>query len=308
MAKGQYDKAVDALEFYLSNISENATLHKILANAYLSQGKYESALVEADNMFSLDPTHFRNFSLRGDLFYYQGDLLKAEGEYLKLLETEEPTAHNEGLRKLSALYVLQGRNEEALEQLEQGIDLGDMLGETGWKSWFHWYSAYIQLGAGNFAEALEACENSLSAALEAGESNLRRRALHMKGLILLRKKEPAEAQKIAEELKNVVEGGLGKNTMRYHNHLLGMIELDKGNFEGAAGEFKKAITLLPEEYNVDHVQAVFIYPLAIAYSELGNEGAAQKEYNKIISLTTGRFYTGDIFTEAQKMLSVLQSQ
>jgi tetratricopeptide (TPR) repeat protein len=308
MAKGQYDKAAEALEFYLSSISENATLYRILANTYLSQGRYDSALVEADNMFSLDPTHFRSFSLRGDLSLYQGDLTKAESEYQQLLETKEPTAHNEGLRKLSALYVLQGRYEEALEQLDQGIDLGDMLGEKGWKSWFHLYSAYIHLLSENIAEALEDCEKSLRSAGDAGESGLYRRALHMKGLIHLGKKEPAEAQRIAEELKSVVEGGLARNAMRYYHHLVGMIEMDKNNFQGAVEEFKKATALLPAEYNVNHRQAMFIYPLALAYSELGNADAAQREYEKIVSLTTGRFYCGDILTEAQKQLASLQNQ
>jgi len=308
MAKGQYDKAVDVLESYLSDVSENASIYKALADAYLSQGKYESALVEADKVFSLDPTHFRNFSLRGDLSFYQGDLAKAESEYQKLLETKEPTAHNEGLRKLSALYVLQGRYEDALEQLEQGIDLGDMLGETGWKAWFHLYSAYIHLRSESFADALEDCEHSLSAAMEAGESHLRRRALHMKGLIHLGKKEPAETQRIAVELKDKVEAGMAKNAMRYYHHLVGMIEMDKDKFEDAAEEFKKAQALLPEEYNVNHEQALFIYPLAVAYVESGDADAAQQEYQKIVSLTTGRFYAGDVYVDVQKQLSSLRNQ
>ncbi|MFC2165087.1 protein kinase [Acidobacteriota bacterium] len=308
MAKGQYDKAVDALEFYLSNISENATLYKILAETYLSQGKYELALVEADKMFSLDPTHYRNFSLRGDLSFYQGDLAKAESEYQKLLEIKEPTAHNEGLRRLSAVYVLQGRYEEALEQLEQGSDLGDMLGETGWKAWFYLYSAYIHLRSESFAEALVNCENSLSAAMEAGESHLRRRALHMKGLIHLGKKEPAEAQRIAVELKSLVEAGMAKNAMRYYHHLVGMIELNERNFESAAKEFKRALALLPEQYNVNHEQALFIHALATAHSESGDADAAQQEFEKIASLTTGRFYAGDVFNDSQKKLANLQNK
>jgi serine/threonine protein kinase/Tfp pilus assembly protein PilF len=308
MAKGQYEEAVDTLEYYLAKVSENASIYKTLADVYLSQGKYDAAFVEAENMFSLDPTHFRNFSLRGDLSFYQGDWAKAESEYQRLLETKVPTAHNEGLRKLSALYVLQGRYEDALEQLEQGIDLGDMLGEAGWKAWFHLYLAYIHLRSENFSEALEACEDSLSAAAEAGESNLYRRALHMKGLIHLEKGELAVAQRVASELKSVIEQGFVKNAIRYYHHLLGMIEMDKGNFGGATKEFQKAIALLPSEYDVNHEHALFIYPLAQAYAELGNADSAQKEYEKIVSLTTGRYYAGDIFTQAQEKLTSLQNQ
>jgi tetratricopeptide (TPR) repeat protein len=209
------------------------------------------------------------------------------------LETKEPAAHNDGLRKLSALHVLQGRYEEALDQLEQGIDLGDMLGETGWKAWFHLYTAYIHLQSESLTEALEACENSLSAAMDAGESNLHRRALHMKGLIHLSRKEPAEAQRITGELKDLVEA---------------MIAMDKNKFESAAEEFKKALALLPEQYDVNHEQASFIYALATAHSESGDANAARQEYEKIVSLTTGRFYAGDVYVDAQKQLSSLQNR
>jgi len=308
MAKGQYDKAVDALEFYLVHISENSSIYRALTDVYLCQGKYDLALVEADKVLSLDPSHFRNFSLRGDLALYQGDLTKAEGEYQKLLETKEPAAHNEGLRKLSALYVLQGRYEDAFEQIEQGIDLGDMLGETGWKAWFHLYSAYLNLRTDSLAEALRNCDESLSAALNGGESNLHRRALHMKGLIHLEKKETAEARKIADQLKVLVETGLSKSAMRYYHHLVGMIELNSNNIDGAKVEFDKAIALLPAECNVDHEQILFLYPMAEVYSKSADNEGARREYERILSLTTGRFYAGDIFTDARKQLLALQNQ
>ena len=308
MAKGKYSRAEDALKFYLTNVSGNPSIHKALADSYLAQEKYETALVEADNMFSLDPTHFWNFSLRGDLGFFQGDLAVAEKEYQKLLETKEPSAHNEGLRKLAALYVLQGRYEDASEKLELGIDLGDMLGEDGWKAWFHLYSSYVLLRSEKLDDALEACENSLDAAAEAGDSSLQRRALHMKGLIFLESKEPSDVQKIAGELKSLVESGLAKNAMRYYYHLVGMIELGRNNFPKARDAFVKALEMLPEEYNVNHEQALFVYPLAKTYSDLGETESALQEYEKLISLTTGRFYTGDILSMAQKELAVLRNQ
>jgi serine/threonine protein kinase/Tfp pilus assembly protein PilF len=308
MAKGQYGKAVDALESYLTNVAENPSIYKALADAYLAQGKFESARVEADNMFALDPTHFWNFSLRGDLSFYQGNLAGAENEYQKLLETKKPAAHNEGLRKLSALYVLQERYEDALEQLELGIDLGDMLVETEWKAWFHLYSAYVRLRSEQFDDALESCESSLKAAEEAGDSSLQRRALHMRGLIHLERKKPAEAQRTAAELKDLIESGLAKNAMRYYYHLVGMIELNGKNFLKARDAFAKAVDLLPREYDTNDAQALFIYPLARTYIELGDAGAARKQFKNIVSLTTGRFYSGDIFTTAQKQLAALRNQ
>jgi serine/threonine protein kinase/Tfp pilus assembly protein PilF len=303
MAKGQNDRAVDVLEYFLENISENASIHESLAHVYIAQAKYDLAQGEADKIFSLDPTHFRNFSLRGDLHFYQGNLTKAESEYQKLLETKEPSAHNAGLRRLAALYVMQGRYAEALEQLEQGVDLGDMLDETSWKAWFLLYMAYVHLRSANLDNALEACENSKNVAMENGDANLLRRALHMRGLIQLDRDGKAEAQKTAEELRSLIESGMVKKAIRYSHNLFGMIKLKEGNLDDAVEELLRAKSLLPVQFDVDHGQAFFLYPLAMAFSDAGNSDAAQKEYEMILSLTTGRFYYGDLYLKAQEQLS-----
>jgi serine/threonine protein kinase/Tfp pilus assembly protein PilF len=63
-AKGQNDRAVEVLEYFIENFAENASIHESLARVYIVQGKYDLAQSEADKIFSLDPTHFRNFSLK----------------------------------------------------------------------------------------------------------------------------------------------------------------------------------------------------------------------------------------------------
>jgi serine/threonine protein kinase/Flp pilus assembly protein TadD len=306
-SKGQNDQAVDILEYFLENISENASIHESLARVYIAQGKYDLAQIEADRIFSIDPTHFRNFSLKGDLCFYQGDFANAEREYQKLLETKEPIAHNTGLRSLAALYVMQGNYSESLEQLEQGVDLGDMLGETSWKSWFYLYQAYIHLRSGSLDSAMEASDNSRSVALESGNVSFVRRALFMRGLIQIERGEKDEAQKTAEELRSLIESGMAKKAIRYSHNLFGIIKMNENSINDAIEELKKAQSLLPAEYEVDHGQAFFLYPLAIAYSNAGDNDAAQEEYKRILSLTTGRFYYGDLYVSAQEQLTFLRN-
>jgi serine/threonine protein kinase/Tfp pilus assembly protein PilF len=306
-AKGQNDRAVDVLEYFLENIAENASIHESLARVYIAQREFDLAQREVDNIFSLDPTHFRNFSLKGDLNFYKGDFTQSESEYLKLLETKEPIAHNTGLRSLAALYVIQGNYSEAIEQLEQGVDLGDMLGEKSWKSWFYLYMAYVHLRSGNLDFAWEACENSKNTALESGETNFVRRAIHMRGLIQLERNEKDEAQKTAEELRSQIESGMVKKAARYSHNLFGIIKQKEGNLDGAIEELQETKSLLPGEYEKDHGQAFFLFPLAMAYSDAGNNDAAQQEYEKILSLTTGRFYYGDLYITAQEKLNLLRN-
>ncbi|NIM59002.1 MAG: protein kinase, partial [Candidatus Aminicenantes bacterium] len=180
-AKGLYDKGRDVLKFYLKDITDNAFIRFNLANNYLYQGKYNLAQAELAKAFSLDQTHYYNSLIKGDIQYYKQDLNNAEKEYLKLLETAEPKAYEEGTKRLGALYLLQGMFEKSREQVKQGIALAVMLGETEWSSWFHLYLASMHLRSGNLEEALKECNEALTIASEAGILNRQREALYFKG-------------------------------------------------------------------------------------------------------------------------------
>jgi hypothetical protein len=43
----------------------------------------------------------------------------------------------------------------------------------------------------------------------------------------------------------------------------------------------------------------------MAYSDAGNADAARREYESILSLTTGRFYYGDLYADAREQLALL---
>jgi len=301
-AKGLYDRARDVLELYLSDISDNAFIRFNLANNYLYQGKYNLAQAEAEKAFSLDPNHYRNFLIKGDIYHYQEDLINAEKEYLKLLETEVPKAHEEGIKRLGALYLLQGMFEKSKEQAKQGLELAEMLGETEWSSWFHLYLASMHLKSKNLKEALKEYNEGWTIAYEAGILDRQREALYIKGRIYIEMKSMDEAQRAADELKELIEKGMNRKATRLYYHLMGMIELERKNFSKAIEHFNQALTLLPSQFDPDHGQALFIDPLALAYYKAGDDERAREVYERIIHLTTGRLLYGDIYAESFYML------
>jgi serine/threonine protein kinase/predicted Zn-dependent protease len=243
-AKGLYDKARSVLKLYLSEISDNAYIRFNLANNYLYQGKYNFARAEAAKAFSLDPKHYSNSLIMGDIHYYNQDLINAEKEYLTLLETEEPKAYQEGAKRLGALYILQGMFEKSKEQVKQGIALAGMLGETEWSSWFHLYLAYMHLKSKNLEEALKECDDALTIADEAEILDRQREALYFRGRIHIEMGSIDEAQKTADELKVLIENGMNRKAMRLYYNLMGMIELEKQNFSEAIEYFNQALALL----------------------------------------------------------------
>ncbi len=301
-AKGLYDRARDTLRLYLNDISDNAYIRFNLANNYLYQGKYNLAQAEAEKAFSLDPKHYYNSLIKGDISHYKQDLVNAEKEYLTLLETEEPKAYQEGAKRLGALYLLQGQLEKSKEQIKQGIALAGMLGETEWSSWFHLYLAYMHLKSKNLEEALKECNDALSIASEAGILGRQREALYFKGRVQIEMNSMDEAQKTADELKVLIEDGMNGKAMRFYYNIMGMIELEKQNFSEAIEYLNQAHALLPSQYNPDHRQALFIDSLASAYYRAEDYESARQEYERIIQLTTGRLFCGDLYAKSFCML------
>jgi tetratricopeptide (TPR) repeat protein len=60
--------------------------------------------------------------------------------------------------------------------------------------------------------------------------------------------------------------------------------------------------------NPEHGQALFFESLALAHWEAGDFDEAQKEYERIVSLTTGRLLYGEIFAKSLYMLGKIYEE
>jgi len=312
MAKGEYGKAKEVLEYYLSNFSENAAIHRRLANNYLCQGKYDLALIEIGRALSLDPTDLWNLGIKGHIYYSRGDLIEAEKEYQYILRTEEQASHLKGRGWLGDLYLLQGKFEKANDQFEHARKLASKLGEIGSESGYLLRLTYTYLKSGNLEKALEESKKAeRSAAEERGCLYCHReRALHLKGLTYIKMKSMDEAQKVADELNERIKKGYNRKYIRFYYHLIGINEMEIKNFSKAFEYFKKAISMLPSQYPGIHFNdhALFIDALASAYYKAGDIEKARAEYERIISLTSGRLYWGDIFAKSFYMLGKIYEE
>jgi serine/threonine protein kinase/Tfp pilus assembly protein PilF len=302
-AKGLYDKAREILEYFLNNFSNDPVIRWALAQNYIWQGKFDLALVELDMAMSLFQVWYF-VSTKGDIYFYRGDLLKAEKEYLKLLEEAEPAAQNVGKVRLAALYILQGRFNKAKDQLKQAIEHADNIGEKAWKSSSHHLMAYIYLKTGSPENALKELDYVWKIGVEEELQGDQRTALWAKTLSYLEMKSMNDAQRTADELEELIQKGMNKKLMRYFYHLTGMIELERENYSRAIEEFTNALSLLPSQndsiFGEDH--AIFFNSLALGYYEFGDLDKAEEVYKKITSLSTGRLHHGDTYTKSFYML------
>ena len=307
MCMGLYDKSREATEEFIENFSDNSLMRRDLAQNYLCQGKYDLAHAEVDKAFFLSPPIFSPYRVKGHIYMLQGEFVKAEEQFRKMLALEEKAANNNGIRNLGYLYMTQGRFDESLNMFKQGIELAESMGEVEWKSNYHVHIAYCYLKSGNLEAALEECDKAQRGYVEVGSLSGQEFILLIEGMICLEMDNINEAQRAARELKNIVEKDLNKKSIRLYQHLLGRIELKRRNFAEAVENIEEGISLLPfQRYTGPH--ALYIEALASAYYKSGNLERAKEEYEKILSLTSGRIRFGDNYVRSFYMLGKIYEQ
>ncbi len=307
MFRGLYDKAKEILEYFLNNYSDNHEIHYFLASVYICENEYEHALKETEKAFNLNPVYYYTLQ-KGDIYHYMGDFLKAESEYQKVLESEEKIAHLEARLGLGALYLLQGWFEKAEDQMRQRCELAEDLGAKDHEIRSLIWLGYFHLRLGNSEKALEEFDKAWNIAVDQEQISSQRWALYWKGLAYLQMKSVDEAQCVASELRELIEKGIHKKSIRIYHLLMGLIEFEKDNISKAVEYLEKAVRSLPYQETFPGPHATFIYSLALAYYEAEDFDKALEEYKRIVSLTTGRLHYGDIYAKSFYMLGKIHEQ
>ena len=297
MAEGDFEKAGKILEGYLNNISDHSRVRDSLAWVYLMQEKYDLALKEAEAAKAANPDDFEYFSIKGTVDFARGKYQDAENKYLKLLETKQPTAHYRARMTLSSLYMFQGKFSDAVDQLNQGIELADMLGEKEWLQNLYSSMAFIEIQRGKLDNATRACSKVEDIAIESGRTEQKKVALLCKGLVFLKLKSWEDAQKQADELKVLVEACLNPKEVRYYYYLDGMLQSGKQNFSEAVKSFDTALSMMLSE---DKMRAGIYNAKAEALFLTGDLDGAREIYEKNISsppidLDNAYYYTKSFY-------------
>jgi serine/threonine protein kinase/Tfp pilus assembly protein PilF len=278
-AMGLYAKAIATLETFLERNPDTVAFYLKQAGIYLFQGKYDLAMERLERALSINPKASAYIELlRGHIYLLTGDLASAERQYQML-----PEGSSEKRMSMVNLLLLQGKFKEAEDQLLKKAELTEPL-------------AYFYFRTGRPEEALKRFDMLLEDARKA-ESTVREVLLsYGKGVAFLKMNDTAEASKIAEDIRKLAQTSLNKKLIRYHLHLLGLIELEKNNYSQAVSYLTRAVDSLyaPGE-TFPNIHAWFISSLARAHYEAGNLAKAQQEYEKVPALHLARLDFGDLY-------------
>jgi tetratricopeptide (TPR) repeat protein len=222
------------------------------------------------------------------------------------LNLREPAGQAFGRRGLGHLYLTQGKFQRVKRISQQSLELAERTGQILWEITMRLGLAGVYISAGDTEDAVAECDKVLNMAVEADYLAGQRSALYMKAYALIQMKSMDFAQKTTDELKEMIETGMNKKLIRLYLHLMGKIELERGNYSQAIEYFKDALSLL--SFGPLDNRADFIDSLAFAYYQAGDMEKSLEEYKRITLLTTGRINYGDIFANSFYMIGKIHEQ
>ncbi len=306
-AKGLPDKARETLENLIENVTVASAGNAWLAYHYLTQGKPDLARQEIDKGVVKDPTAWVNYYATGFAALLDGDFTLAEREFSRLIAEKEIYAVSLGYDGLRNLGFAEGEFGRFSHEFVPFIERMREAGEKDNECFARRSLATVHLKSGDPQKALDECQKAWDLAVDLDYLHHLRNILYLKGRAYLDLKNIPEAEKVAEELKAVNAKGMRRDVdIRICDHLMGRIELEKNNYDKAIRHLKKAVDSLP--YGPLETDAGYIDSLALAYFRAGDLPKAQSEYERITSLTTGRWNHGDVYAKSFYMLGRIFEQ
>lgn len=262
IAKGQLERAVESLEYYLDHISESIYIRGDLAQIFVLQGQFDQALIELEKILSEDPSFDNQYFIRGSIHHMKGEWDKAEAEYKKLLETKNPNRHNTARNVLCNLYLMQGRFKEAEEQVTEAVEMSQVIDEPSLEANWYLTKTYIHFIQGELDQSTAACTNAQEMAVKVEDLSLQRHAHFFRCLIDINKEGIDLAENRVKELEAIIKEGMNKKEMSLFYLANGFILTEKGKADEAVNEFRNGLSLLRI---YDGRKAWFLNALAEAY-------------------------------------------
>jgi len=296
---GMYDKSKEIIDLGLEKFPEAWILHCFLPDPYVAEGKFDEALSEWEDFFYASPTSYQQCTARGAILLLKEDFAAAEEEYQNMLTKENDHFVNSGIANLIDLYVLQGRFEDAIAQLE--------LAKERWgedDEWTNRYLARLFLSQGNVDRARE---------LAVSFQGDLRSSIYAKLHLWEKAEKRVEDLRISGEIQEKKFGYYRVMHRRGLLNSMGAVEFEKGNLPLAIEYFEQVKSLFPGIHFSDNrwgpgSYANTIDNLARAYYEAGNLERAAEEFELIATLTWGRINDGDIYAKSFYMLGKIYEE
>jgi tetratricopeptide (TPR) repeat protein len=300
-----FKEGIPLLEKVVADYPDERLTYMLLGQVYQGVNDSDKARGAFEKALAIGPP-----SARARSFIANDDLLR--GRYaesraaFEAIERELPAASLPFVIRYGVAFshLYEGQPQKAVEALEAYLSkYRNSAASQGFPEVFIWNSiARIQLESGEAAKALESYEKGYasvpSSTLPEDQKELwYGRLLHGKCRSLAKLGKHEEAWAEAEKVRKMIEeeGDNGKQYLPAYHYLMGYLELERGNAEGAVEHLEQA--------NPDDPFHRLL--LARAYERKGEKASARKTYEQVVASTANGLERALAYPEAKKKLAVL---
>ncbi len=274
---GDFDKSIWAIDKYISLVPDEANPYDSRADLYAYNGRLDEAIESYKKALGKKPDFMVSRAKLGNMYVFKREYARAEECYRQLASDSEKSTRSWGRYLLAMIPAHQGKFEEALRVLDQGLAADEMeryqgneyVGKIGSK-------VDIYYGQGKPDLALKEMELFIPAyARVAPEDIVGGR--DYRAYLLARAGRQVEARQVAASIKKDIEKKYPEtrqDRMSGYWFTMGLLELGAGDPSAAVGHFENAV-----KAGIT-MSSSFGYRLGSAYLGAGRLGEAVEVLEK----------------------------
>jgi len=240
---GDFDKSIWAINKYISLAPDQANPYDSRADLYAYNGRLDEAIQSYRIALKIKPDFYASLGKLGNMYLFKREYAKADSCYKEMASSSNKDLRSGGRFCLALIPLYQGKLQEALQVLDNGIAADEMEQGKGAPSEArigkHWLKVFIYAEKKDFVRALAEIEtgNLLYAQINP-KSVVRMRPY--RAMILAASGKVAKAEEVLRSLKKDIEE---KNKSQMSDYLTasGTVELIKGNSKDAVTYLEKAM-------------------------------------------------------------------
>jgi len=241
---GDFEKSIWAINKYISLAPDEANPYDTRADLYAYNGKLDQAIESYKKAVQIKPDYYASVRKLGNMYLFKGDYTQAESYYQQLISSEEKYTRSFGRTSLTLIPIYQGKFNQALQVLEQGLAADKMERIGGWMEMVkHIEKASIYEAQSNFDLALKEAEICVEMLHKLDPND----PVYFRDFyiyLLTQSGNLKKAEEVANSLKADIEKRDQKKIYAYW-FIASLIEKVKGNKQAAVTLLEKATQANP---------------------------------------------------------------
>ncbi|MGB3092597.1 MAG: protein kinase [Candidatus Zixiibacteriota bacterium] len=236
---GDFEKSIEAINRYISIAPEEANPYDTRGDLYAWNGKIDQAIESYRKALDRKPDFYASQAKTGHMYLFRREFAKAESCYKELSSSDDEDRRSEGRTYLALVSAYQGKFEQALRILDDGLAADRMeQAEGNWNARKHYLKALILIEQKRPELASQEAEKAVEIWRKTYPDNrIWGRQYHVQ--VLAEGENIEKAEQVAQALRDDIKDD-EQNRMRAYAYALGWIDFVKGNAEESIANLEKA--------------------------------------------------------------------